>query len=340
MASLPDTSRGIERGPWLADFGWAGGRLVIRKTGIGLRLDRALAAEVLAWIPYLARLGVAHLTAPLAGAPRKAIWFEPDVPRPWYLMRGAALWAGARLARSRGEADAAFYFEDVTRGDPPEPPAAIRAFNYGCADISKSRVAAIFEEVFGYPLTVDPLTYAGPMVEKPEKNGVHAGRIYLPGEPMRADHVYQRLIDTADGTGRVTDLRTLWAGGRPLLVWKKLKAAGGRFPIHSLKTTMHEPASIFTARELRLIGAFAERMGLDWGGLDILRHRADGRIYIVDVNKTDLGPVISLSWADKVRSMARLAEAMRALVGQPMEIVTRPSPTLTPTASEEGALAV
>ena len=34
MVSLPDTSRPAGRRPWLADFGWAGGRLLIRKTGI------------------------------------------------------------------------------------------------------------------------------------------------------------------------------------------------------------------------------------------------------------------------------------------------------------------
>ena len=48
-------------------------------------------------------------------------------------------------------------------------------------------------------------------------------------------------------------------------------------------------------------------MGLDWGGFDILRDRADGQNYIVDVNKTDLEPVIALCWADKLRSMHRLS---------------------------------
>ena len=55
-------------------------------------------------------------------------------------------------------------------------------------------------------------------------------------------------------------------------------------------------------------------MGLDWGGFDILRDRADGQNYIVDVNKTDLEPVIALCWADKLRSMHRLSQALSALV--------------------------
>ena len=71
---------------------------------------------------------------------------------------------------------------------------------------------------------------------------------------------------------------------------------------------------VFSADELAMIARFNARMGLDWGGLDILRDRADGRIYIVDVNKTDLGPVIALSWSDKARCMGRLGRALNALI--------------------------
>ena len=307
------THRRLETGGgWLNDFRWSDGRLLIRKTGVRLSLDGPLFAEVLAWIPYLARLGLAAMVSRLSGGGAVAIWYEPDVPRPWYLMRGAALWAGMRVARTPAEAAAAFHFEDVTRAEPRTPP-TVPSYNYGCTDISKSRVAAVFEEVFGYALSVDPLTHGGPVVEKPEKNGVHGARVMAQRGPARPGHVYQRLVDTADGAGRVADLRTLCAGGRPLFVWRKLKAAGASFAIHSLRTTLHEPDDVFSPPELRLIGRFIERMGLDWGGLDILRDRASGRIYIVDVNMTDLVPVISLSWRDKVRSMRRLAAAMRAL---------------------------
>ena len=74
------------------------------------------------------------------------------------------------------------------------------------------------------------------------------------------------------------------------------------------------PAEIFSADEIAAIGRFCAAMRLDWGGLDILRDRADGRIYVVDVNKTDVGPVIALSLPEKLRSVALLASALRALV--------------------------
>lgn len=302
---------------WLSDFEWADGRLRIRKTDISLALDGKLWAEVARWIPYLAVLGLrggwARAGRTLRGR-RRSIWFAPQRPRPWYLARGAAMWAGIEVAAHPDRADTAFYFDDVTTAG--NAAGAGGGVNAGCTDVSKSHVAAVFEDVFGYPLSVDPATWTGPVVEKSEKNGVHDGRILPAGEPVRADCVYQRLVDTTDEDGAAHDLRTLCAGGAPVLVWEKIKPGGARFAIHNRIARLKAPAAVFSPQELALISRFSARMGLDWGGLDILRDRVDGRIYIVDVNKTDVGPVIALSWADKMRSMGLLGEAMERLLAQ------------------------
>ncbi|WP_426050405.1 hypothetical protein [Brevundimonas sp. SL161] len=299
---------------WLSDFQFSNGRVRVRKTDINLAVDEKLIAEIWAWIPYLAVLWLRAVWATLARlvrGDRRMIWYAPDRPRPWYLVRGAALWAGIGVARHRADADIEFYFDDVTAG---EAPLGGEALNVRCTDVSKSHVAETFEAVFGYPLRVDPTTYHGPVVEKSEKNGVHDGRIMGSGDALRSDCVYQRLIDTTDADGSANDLRTLCVGGAPVLVWLKVKPAGARFAIHNRKASLREPAEIFSREESALIGQFTARMGLDWGGLDILRDRADGRIYIVDVNKTDVGPVIALSWRDKMRSMDRLGRALEGLV--------------------------
>ena len=99
-----------------------------------------------------------------------------------------------------------------------------------------------------------------------------------------------------------------------MIVWIKVKTPLGRFSIDNRRASLAEPAVVYTAREIELIRRFSARMGLDWGGLDVLRDRTDGRIYIVDVNKTDLGPVVALSWRDKLVSMHRLARALRRQV--------------------------
>lgn len=297
---------------WLSDFAWTEGRLHIRKTDVRLRFDWPVISEILTWIPYLGMTAVAAVAARLTSPSRLKLWFAPDRPRPWYMIRGAALWGGIAAARNPEEADAAFYFDDVTRGRATPPP-GLPAINFNCTDVSKTHVARVFEEVFGYPLALDPTAADGSIVEKSDKNGVHDGRVlHAPALP-RDGFVYQRLVDTEAG-GFNHDLRTVCVGGAPVFVVHKRKAAGESFAIHTRRATLETPDSLFSAAELALITRFNARMGLDWGGLDILRDRTDGRIYIVDVNKTDLGPVIALSWADKARSMRRLGLALKELI--------------------------
>lgn len=293
---------------WISDFGWSNGRVEFRKTGHSVAIDRRFFAELFNWLVYLALLVVVAGWARLRRRRPLKIWYAPDRPRPWYLMRGAALWAGIGVARDEASADAAFYFDDVTSGHAPASTAR-RRFNFACRDVSKSHVAAVFEEVFGYPLAVDPAASSGPIVEKSELNGAHDGRVVRAPLRPRSGYVYQKLIETAD-RGLRHDLRTPCVDGAPVLVWIKAKPASASFAIHNSRAALVAPEEAFSAVELEAIGRFNARMGLDWGGLDILRDRIDGRIYVVDVNKTDLGPVIALSWRDKVVSMSRLAAAL------------------------------
>ncbi len=299
---------------WLTDFLWSDGRLQIRKTGVRLKLDYYLFEEIACWAVWLVILWTAALIARLTRTRRRTLAYVPEQPRPWYLMRAAALWAGFDLTSDVARADGVFYFDDVTEGHPLAAAAHAPRFNFTCMDISKSHVARVFEEVFGYSLLVDPETTVGSIVEKSETNGVHDGRIVEAPLRPRTGYCYQRLIDTRGADGWCRDLRTPCVGGVPIVVWVKEKPGAERFAIHNRRARLRDPADVFSLEELSLIGLFTARMGLDWGGLDILRDQ-DGRIYIVDVNKTDLGPVIALSWGDKIRSMNRLSRALKPLVG-------------------------
>ena len=77
--------------------------------------------------------------------------------------------------------------------------------------------------------------------------------------------------------------------------------------------TSAEKATGETLEELAVIGRFCAAMKLDWGGLDILRDRTDGRLYIVDVNKTDMPP-LRLPWTQKMRAVAILSRALGDMV--------------------------
>ena len=303
-----------ERQPgWAADFVYADGRVRVLKTGADLKLDWTLASEALLWFAYYLVVAARSLWVRLTKPTGPRLWFAPDSPRPWYLISAAAAWGGVRRARSPREADAAFYFDDST-WSPPCIPGHAKRFNFACTDVSKSRVAEVFEQVFGYPLAVDPQSWSGPAVEKGELNGVHDGRVVQCPTTPQPGKTYQRLIDTAEGDYSY-DLRTPCVGGRPVVVWVKRKPLDNRFSIHNLAVMAQAPETVYSPRELKQIARFAAAMGLDWGGLDILRDGPSGRIYIVDVNKTDVGPVIALSWRDKFRSTDALSKALRALIG-------------------------
>ena len=298
---------------WTSDFHFEGGRVKVRATGADLALDGGLATDCVLWLGYYIPIRLLSLWVRLV-RPGPRIWFTPVVPRPWYLVGLASLWAGARFARSPDKADAAFYFEDRTIGVPPTCDLP-RQYNFGCADVSKSHVAAVFEQVFGYPLTIDPTLWRGPAVEKGEGNGAHDGRLVdcpcaaLPGR------VYQRVIDTAEGD-HVVDLRTPCVGGTPVLVFIKRRPVRDRFANYNTTVALGRPENHFSPEELATIERFCAAMNLDWGGLDILRDKADGRLYVVDVNKTDMPP-LRLPWLQKMDAVARLAKALVKMINVP-----------------------
>jgi hypothetical protein len=296
---------------WGSHFVLSEGRVRVPASGGDMALDAQLLADVGRWLGYYALVRLKSF-GHLARRRRIKVWFTPTRPRPWYIIWAACAWAGLQMADSAEDADAAFYFEDSTRGQSVAAPHAKR-FNFQCTDVSKSRVAAVFESVFGYPLALDPQTHHGQAVEKSEENGRHDGRlIACPGTP-RAGAVYQFYIDTAiDGVAQ--DLRTCCVGGEPVIVMIKTKPLGASFSIQNTSVRAIDVDQMFSPDEQRQIARFNHAMGLDWGSLDILRERSSGRLYIVDVNKTDVGPPVVLSWADRVRVTEALAQALTRMV--------------------------
>lgn len=298
----------------LQDFDWSMRGVRVRRTGAFVPFDGHVLHEVLVWAVY----ALAILAQPRpAGGP--VIRFEPDVPRPWYLVWPALWLAGGRPARAGEPADLTMHFCDETVSLPPPVLAPVH-WNASALDLSKSRVAAVFEQVFGYPLALDPLTAGGVAVEKGEANGVHDGRIVTLPCPPAPGRVYQRLIDNRAPDGLVEDLRTPTVAGRPVCVFIKRRPVERRFGNDNVACPLEPVAAVFSAAEIARIGAFCQALRLDWGGLDILRDRTDGRIYIVDVNRTDMGPPIAMPLRQKLEATRLLATALRtaaAAHGQP-----------------------
>jgi hypothetical protein len=186
------------------------------------------------------------------------------------------------------------------------------AINVRCRDISKSRVAAVWGEVAGYPLALDPLTTVGPLVEKPEENARHGGRILEgPLARRRKGYAYQRLVDCRID-GKIHQLRVVVTGPRLALAYEKWRPEPEWFSGTRISIP-HAPAELFSDEERGLLLRFAAAMDLDYGELDVLRDEPTGKIYVVDCNRTPTRPI---SLPDDVRDYVyrTQAQAFRELL--------------------------
>ncbi|MGD2134192.1 MAG: hypothetical protein PVI23_15475 [Maricaulaceae bacterium] len=304
---------------WTGDFEFHRDHLRVKKTGARVHYNLAVLKETLDWLLFYLAMQTVRLSSLLRGRTGARICCAPDAARPWYLLWPAAHAARARFINDPHAADAVVFFEDSTVSAPPRItlPPHIRRINFDCPDVSKSRVAEVFEAVFGYPLTIDPLAHDGPVVEKSEKNGAHDGRVAAAPCAPREGFVYQRLIDNTRADGLVEDLRCPTVFGRIGPVFLKRRPVSARFANENAEVGLTTAEACFTNEERAKLTAFARAMKLDWGGLDVLRDKADGRLYIVDVNKTDMGPPTALPLGKKLEATRALGEMLAAGLARP-----------------------
>ncbi len=249
---------------------------------------------------------------------RSTIAFYPDTPGPWYTVYFASHLAGLKITKDIEHADRVFIFQDKTHsevGETLSPNIAAKALNHKIADISKTHVGKIFEQVFGYAVAVDPLRYHGLAVQKSDKNGTHDGKVVdcpLTSEQLEPNCIYQKLIDSTFAEGRSEDLRIAYVRGEIPVVFHKFKDSGKRFGTDYVRVDVRAARDVFSGEEMALLIKFCGAMGLDFGAVDVMRGKSDGRIYVVDVNKTCM-PVLSLSLRELLQSQDRIAQSLLRL---------------------------
>jgi len=299
---------------WLKDFEFGLTGLTVRKTGARVPYSPSVIKQVSAWFSFFFS---AQAIEPLT--PSFTIAFTPERARPWYLIWAVSRAAGAKLVKDASTADVVMHFEDATFS-PNDPPTklkrGVKLVNFGCRDVSKTNVSRACAAAFGNRLAVDPLTHVGPAVEKSEINAAHDGRIVQCPTPPVPGRVYQRVVDNrmASDPSLVEDLRTSTVGGRPVVVFIKRRHVTKRFLNTNTEVLLRTPEEMFSPAELDQISAFTREIGLEWGGVDVLRDRTDGKLYIVDANKTDMGPPIGLNLPDKLKATRIMRDAFAKFV--------------------------
>ena len=80
-------------------------------------------------------------------------------------------------------------------------------------------------------------------------------------------------------------------------------------------TEPRRPEEVFSAEEIQLVLRFAAAIGMDYGELDVLRDVHDGRIYVVDANRTPMrNPSMEARFDEQI--YPPMAEAFRELLAR------------------------
>ncbi len=189
--------------------------------------------------------------------------------------------------------------------------------NLNCMDISKSHVDQIFTRVFGYSCLVDCQTYSGPIVKKNEVNAFHDGMIVKGPVVKEEGFVYQKLINNSVDGSLTADMRIPVINGIIPLIYVKYKPDEERFGLFKRKhhrqksVELHPPEALLSADEISKLIKFCKDFHLDYGELDVLRHKDDGKIYVVDVNNTPTGPPY-MNRKDKKTAMQKMTDVFAA----------------------------
>lgn len=250
---------------------------------------------------------------------KTALAFYPQPSGPWYNAWLAARMGGIKITKDTQVANIIFVFDDSTTsntGAKLDPALKEKAINHRIDDISKTHVAKVFQDVFGYGVEIDPLTYQGKTVQKSDINATHDGVVIdCPITPaaVKEGSVYQKLIDSTFDGSRPEDLRMAYVSGEIPVVFRKFKLPEKRFGTEYDHVDLWDADTAFSAEEQAQLIQFCGAMGLDFGAVDVMRDKHDGRIYVVDVNKTCM-PVLCLSQKSQRAAMRKIAEALLRLV--------------------------
>ncbi len=256
---------------------------------------------------------------------RKKILFYPEKPKPIFVLYKILLYLGYTITDDYSKyCHLAIKWRNAFDGDPflPDEKPLDRfakswpnntMINYKCNDVSKMRVGEVFQDIFGYSLSVDPEKFTGDCVMKSNWNGLHVGQIIkCPVKENKEGFVYEKLIRNELENGFVEDIRVPIFRKIIPFVYLKYRPVNQRLVDRShanKKVVITEAHDKLSSMEIQKILEFCEKIGLDYGEIDVLRDKYDGKIYIIDVNNNPAGPPAPISEKDEKTAIIRLAKA-------------------------------
>jgi hypothetical protein len=205
------------------------------------------------------------------------------------------------------------YFSDETNSNPMSLDynyPIIKILNKDCLDISKKKVDAVHQKVFGYNTIIDPFTYDGRAIIKSDDNAKHDGvEILFPIEQIAQDKIYQMIIDNQVGD-LYLDYRVCVINREIPIFYKKYKSKEKRYTNDVLFATVGEYHELPENVREKII-LFAQEMHCEFCELDVLKDNKSNRWFIIDLNKTPYGPPAPLNEKDKKKSIQILSECFK-----------------------------
>lgn len=268
------------------------------------------------------RLDHAAQAATTAARAQHRVLFHPQLPSPHNLAYKVCAALGYRITDDPNRrCDLVMRWDRKTFSDPASDRVleglarTQRVINLGCTDISKDRVNEAFAKAFGYDLGVDPRIHSGLAVEKSNLNARHDGRtVVCPLPALAPDCTYQRLVDNrvVDDDDSVMDMRVPVFDGYLPLVYLRYRPVERRFRSGNRSVRIARVQDVLDRSEIAALLRMCEILGMEYGELDVLRDRDDGRVYAVDANNTPFGPPSSITARDGQRALRLLAAAFQS----------------------------
>ena len=184
-----------------------------------------------------------------------------------------------------------------------------KVINAECRDLSKKYIDSVFKGVFGYGITLDPLSRSGECVVKSDENARHDGKVVkCPLKEIKEGAVYQKVINNQKSGDLVQDIRIPVFGERIPFVYLKYRPVSNRFSNDNTKVSLTKPQAVLSKEEIRKVILFCKKMNLEYGELDAARDVDSDGLYIFDTNNTPWGPPNHISAKDYRKALRLLAK--------------------------------
>jgi hypothetical protein len=282
----------------------------LKRSFIGRRLGRTGRA----WLGYRGRCVYIRVRS---GRPGRRILCFPDLPRTYHKIFFICQELGYVLTADTGRpADLVLHWKDTTYREVPEVLAGMdgRVLNLHCNDISKVHLERVFRSVFGYGSIIDPLKHEGVCIRKSNLNAQHRNSLVrCPLSQRDSGFVYQKFIDSFEGVLSEEIRVPLFDGTVPFLVLK-YRTREQQFMQEKTRMLHAAVSDHLSSDELSKVLEFCRLFRLDYGELDLLRDRHDGRLYIIDANNTPGGTTDGLTRELKRENIKLYADGFRKMM--------------------------